>query len=64
MPFKINDVIKLTIDLPEHSLKKGAAGTVVMDFSKPQEAYLIEFVDAEGRTCAEVTMLPNQIENY
>ncbi len=64
MNFNINDTIKLKIDVPEHDLKKGVLGVVVMNFIKPREAYRIEFTDSDGRTVAEVNLLPDQIEKY
>jgi Domain of unknown function (DUF4926) len=42
------DVVELTKDLPEHELKRGDRGTVVVTFETPDEAYDIEFVDETG----------------
>lgn len=49
------DTIVLTHDLPEHSLKCGDVGAVVHCYSD-SKAYEVEFVAAEGRTVAVVTL--------
>lgn len=45
------DSVALLRDLPEHGLKRGHVGAVV-DASDGDDAVLVEFVDAEGRTTA------------
>ncbi len=42
------DIIEVTEDLPEFGVKRGERGTVVEVFDKPDEAYILEFVDKSG----------------
>jgi hypothetical protein len=49
------DVVALLVDLPEHSLRRGAVGTVVEVFTASAEhpsGYMVEFVDQAGQTYA------------
>jgi hypothetical protein len=55
------DVVKLTRDLPELELKKGAKGTVLMVFTEPRLAYEVEFLDRKGRHLAELAVLPEYV---
>ena len=50
MKAKELEIIELTADLPEYSLARGARGTVVEVFKTPEEAYMVEFVDASGQS--------------
>ena len=59
---KLHDAVKLKVDLPDENLKRGMVGAIVEIFDKPQLAYEIEFTDSEGRTIAEITLLPDQVE--
>ncbi|MBI3898835.1 MAG: DUF4926 domain-containing protein [Gammaproteobacteria bacterium] len=61
MNFKINDTVRLLTDIPGEGLAKGALGVVVAEFSEPEEAYEIEFSDADGETVAQIALLPTQI---
>ena len=58
------DAIRLSVDLPEEGLRKGMVGAIVMIFTQPYEAYMVEFCDNEGRTIAMPTLKPDQVENY
>lgn len=42
------DIVEVTEDLPEYSVKRGERGTVVEIFDDPEEAYMVEFVDESG----------------
>ncbi len=42
------ETVVLTEDLPEYGLKRGDKGVVVETFDKPEEAYMLEFVDESG----------------
>jgi hypothetical protein len=42
------DIVELTEDLPEFCLHRGAQGTVLEVFDKPEEAYMIEFLEDSG----------------
>ena len=49
------DMVVLTSDLSEHGLQKGDVGAVVHVYGEG-EAYEVEFVAAEGRTVAILTL--------
>ena len=61
MIFKINDPVRLLIDLPEEALSKGAVGVVVMKHAEPEEAYEVEFCNEKGETIAQAALRPSQI---
>ncbi|MEW6540579.1 MAG: DUF4926 domain-containing protein [Bacillota bacterium] len=61
MKFEELDVVRLTRDFPEHGLKNGDTGTVVMAFRHPDEAYTVEFGD-EGETPALEEFGPDDLE--
>jgi len=48
------DSIVLITDLPEHGLKRGDIGTVVLDHHG--EGYEVEFITLKGETIAVVTL--------
>ena len=50
MKAKELEIVELAIDLPEYSLTRGSRGTVVEVFETPEEAYMVEFVDASGQS--------------
>lgn len=52
------EVVALTQDLPEHSLKAGDIGTVV---AAAEDEYTVEFVRQDGHTIALVDVALNQI---
>ena len=64
MPFEINDVVVLQVDLPVEGLDKGAIGVVIAEFSEPNEAYEIEFLDDEGEMLAQLALLPDQLAKF
>lgn len=49
------DVAVLTREVPDHGLKIGDIGTIVHSYSNG-EAYEVEFVTAEGKTVAVLTL--------
>ncbi|OLE54455.1 MAG: hypothetical protein AUG51_08055 [Acidobacteria bacterium 13_1_20CM_3_53_8] len=58
------DIVELTEDLPEYGLRQGAQGTVVEVFDKPEEAYMIEFLEDSGATSKIADWVkPDQIIN-
>lgn len=59
--FKLLQCVALAKDLPQHGLKAGAVGTIVHEFSTPQEAYAVEFADADGKTVAMVNLEPEKL---
>lgn len=57
--FKINDVVALIEDLPEHGLRRGQLGTVI-DVYTPQVVE-VEFSDRQGQTYASLTLKADQL---
>jgi hypothetical protein len=53
------DNVVLTIDLPEHGLKKGDVGTVVLVHDS--SGYEVEFVTLVGSTLVVVSLSNNQV---
>jgi hypothetical protein len=49
------DLVVLTHDMPEHGLLQGDLGTIVHGYTDGQ-AWEVEFVTAEGRTVAVLTL--------
>ncbi|HDG1668086.1 TPA: DUF4926 domain-containing protein [Kluyvera ascorbata] len=58
------EVVVLAEDLPDKGLTKGVLGTIVFIHEKPYLAYMVEFVDDEGRTIALPDLLPEQVADY
>ncbi|HEY2986573.1 MAG TPA: DUF4926 domain-containing protein [Candidatus Binatia bacterium] len=56
---ELEDVI-LTGDLPEHGLKRGDIGTVVL-VHKQGKGYEVEFTTLDGETLAIVTLDASQV---
>jgi hypothetical protein len=54
------DIVVLTHDIEEHSLKRGDVGAVVHCYSYGA-AFEVEFVTAEGKTIALLTLTPGDI---
>ncbi len=54
------DSVVLTTDLPEHGLKQGDVGTVVL-IHQDGKGYEVEFVTLDGETVAVVSLLPVQV---
>jgi hypothetical protein len=54
------DRIILTTDLPEHGLKMGDIGTVVLAHEK-SNGFEVEFVSLDGETVAVVSLFAHQI---
>ncbi len=52
--------VVLTSDLPEHGLKAGDIGAVVLVYSSGR-SYEVEFVTLNGDTVAVVTVKPDQV---
>jgi hypothetical protein len=55
-----HDVIVLTRDLPEHSLRAGDVGAVVHVYAGGK-AYEVEFITGAGQTLAVETLEPHDI---
>lgn len=54
--------VRLKNSRPADGLSAGEIGTVVEVFDYPERAYEVEFVDDQGRTTAQVALLPGEIE--
>jgi hypothetical protein len=54
------DRVVLAVDLPEHHLKTGDIGTVVL-IHGDHKGYELEFVTLEGETVAVVSVYANQV---
>lgn len=59
MEIKLLDVVALTEDIPDHSLKRGQVGTVVEVLGP--EAFEVEFCDNDGHTYATVALAAKQL---
>ena len=53
------DSVILTCDLPEHGLKRGDLGTVVL--AHAGKAYEVEFMALDGETLAVVSLSKDQL---
>jgi len=56
------DMIVLTYDIEEFGLKQGDIGTIVHCY-KDNKAFEAEFVTADGRTIALLTLKPEEIRS-
>jgi hypothetical protein len=54
------DMVVLTNDLSAHGLQKGDVGAVIHVYGEG-EAYEVEFVTAEGRTVAVLTLTTSDV---
>ena len=55
------DSIILTVDLPEHGLKKGDVGTVVL--LHHGAGYEVEFITLDGETIAVLSLSESQVRS-
>lgn len=58
MPVELDPVV-LTVDVPEHSLKSGDVGTVVL--THDGKGYEVEFVNLQGHTLAVISLSADQV---
>ncbi len=58
MPVELDPVV-LTVDVPEHSLKRGDVGTVVL--THDGKGYEVEFVNLQGDTIAVISLSADQV---
>jgi hypothetical protein len=61
LKFNELEVVKTLVNFPEEGIKKDETGTIVAVFTKPNEAYEVEFVNNDGTTKAMFAILPEQI---
>lgn len=57
---KLLDVVALTVDLPEHNLRRGQVGTVV-EILADGAAFEVEFCDREGCAYESLGLRPDQV---
>ena len=55
-----HDLVALTADKPEHGLRAGDVGTVVLVYPGG-EGYAVEFVDHRGETVALLDLRPGEV---
>ncbi|WOB49166.1 DUF4926 domain-containing protein [Xanthomonas hydrangeae] len=60
--FKVNDVVQIVVDIPQCGIVSGSVGAIVHVFSVPNEAYEVEFIDADGKAVALLTLVASEIE--
>ena len=53
------DSVVLTVDMPEHGLRRGDVGTVVLVHG--ERGYEAEFMTLDGETVAVVSLSPDQV---
>ena len=63
MPFRQYDPVRLRVARPDLGLKKGATGIIVDVYSRPRQAYEVEFLSAEGQTLGVWTIDPSELES-
>ena len=56
---KLLDIVALTVDLPEHNLRRGESGTVV-ELLAGGTAFEVEFSDDNGQTYESIGLRPDQ----
>jgi hypothetical protein len=52
------DVVKLNVDIGECGLNEGDTGTIVECYTRPEEAYEVEFVNPDGSTRVLCVLTP------
>ena len=62
MKFNELECVRTLKDFPEHGIRKGEIGVVIIAFTKPNEAYEVEFDDGSGRPKATFPILPEDLE--
>ncbi|MCB1592392.1 MAG: DUF4926 domain-containing protein [Alphaproteobacteria bacterium] len=59
---KVDDIITLKEDLPEHSLIKGKHGFIVEVYEEPEPCCKVEFLDRAGHTLVQIVLNPSQFK--
>jgi hypothetical protein len=62
MKFNELDSVRTLKGFPDYNITKGEIGIVVIAFTKPNEAYEVEFDDGTGRPKATFPILPDDLE--
>ena len=64
MKFCELDCVRVLRDFSEYGIKKGEIGTIIIAFTKPNEAYEVEFDNGIGRPKATFPILPEDLEMH
>lgn len=56
------DAVRLIVSLVDVGIQNGSVGIVVALFDDPNEAYEVEFCDADGSTIEQVLLRREQFE--
>ena len=56
------DTVRLTVDLLDLGLNKGAIGVILLEFVPPGDVFQVEFVDENGRTLTETSIEQSLLE--
>ena len=64
MKFNELDGVKTLRDFEDKGIKKGEIGTIITSFSKPDEAYEVEFCDETEKPKAIFPILPKDLELF
>jgi hypothetical protein len=59
--FAVLDVVRLECERPGDGIPAGATGTIVEVFARPEPAYEVEFLDADGAFLAEIPVAPDEL---
>jgi hypothetical protein len=62
MKFNELDSVRTLKEFSDYGIAKGDIGIIVIAFTKPNEAYEVEFDDGTGRPKATFPILPEDLE--
>ena len=62
MKFSELDMVRTLRTFAQYGINKGDVGTILVAFTKPNEAYEVEFDDGMGRPKATFPILPEDLE--
>ena len=63
MKFEELQVVKVLINFNDENIRAGDTGTVVFCFTKPSEAYEVEFINDDGSTKAMFAIQSEYLES-
>ena len=59
---KIDDIITLSVDIPEYGLVSGKHGFIVAVHEPPEQGCTVEFLDRVGNTLVQLKLKPEQFK--
>lgn len=59
---KTDDIITLSVDIPEHGLVSGKHGFIVAVHEQPEICCTVEFLDRVGNTLVQLKLKPEQFK--